>query len=76
MNLTSLLRNHPDLAEMIGGPREHLVKCADCPHHFPPDQLYRGGEAPLCATCFDWRQEVAWAGWLDRLAKESREGTA
>lgn len=76
MNLVSLLRNHPDLAMLLEDAREHLVKCGDCPHHFPPDQLYHGGDALLCATCFDWRQEVAWAEGQDRMAKESREEAA
>ena len=72
MNLTALYRNHPELAEILDD-RPRLLKCGDCPHHFPPDQLYHGGDALLCATCFDRRQEVAWAEWRDRLAKESRE---
>jgi len=74
VNLVSLLRDHPDLAEVILGPRVHLVKCADCPHHFPPDQLYAGTDALLCATCFDRRQDMAWLELYDRLAKEGREG--
>jgi len=74
MNLAGLYRNHPELAEVILGPPVHLVKCADCPHHFPPDQLYVGGDALLCATCFDRRQDIAWLELYDRLAKEGREG--
>jgi len=74
MNLVSLYRDHPDLADVIAGPRVHLVKCVGCPHHFPPDQLYPGGDGRLCATCFDRRQDVAWEEWHERLAKEGREG--
>ena len=74
MNLLPLYRDHPDLAEVIAGPPVHLVKCADCPHHFPPDQLYPGRDGRLCATCFDRRQDMLWADWSDRLAKEEREG--
>ena len=42
MNITTFLRDDAELAELIGVAREHLVKCGDCPHHFPPDQLYPG----------------------------------
>ena len=76
MNLLPLYRDHPDLAEVIAGPPVHLVKCADCPHHFPPDQLYTGGGGLLCAICFDRRQDMAWQDWYERLAKEGREGAA
>lgn len=76
MNLITLLRDHPDLAMLLDDARQHLVKCGDCPHHFPPDQLYHGGDRLLCATCFDWRQEVAWKDWLDRQVKENLEGRA
>ena len=74
MNLLPIYRDHPDLADVIAGPQVHLVKCAECPHHFPPDQLYPGADALLCATCFDRRQDMLWADWSDRLAKEEREG--
>ena len=74
MNLLPLYRNHPQFAEVVLGPPVHLVKCADCPHHFPPDQLYAGTDALLCATCFDRRQDMAWLELYDQLAKEGREG--
>ena len=72
MNLLHLYLNHPEFAEIALGPRAHLVQCIGCPHHFPPDQLYAGTDGRLCATCFDRRQDMAWAEWYERLAKESR----
>jgi len=74
MNLLPIYRDHPDLAEMIAGPSVYMIQCADCPHHFPPDQLYPGTDGLLCATCCDRRQDMAWAEWYERLAKEGREG--
>ena len=76
MNLTALLRNHPDLALFLDDAREYLVQCGDCPHHFPPDQLSHGGDRLLCSPCFDRRQEFAVAEWHERRAEESREVTA
>jgi len=72
MNLLPIYLNHPEFAEIALGPRVHLVKCADCPHRFPPDQLYAGEDELLCATCFDRRNDMAWQDWHERLAKESR----
>lgn len=80
MNLTTLLRDHPDLAEMIGESPEHLVSCHGCPARVPPDQLYNTADGPLCARCFDQdltrRRDEGWAEWWDRAAKEAREGAA
>lgn len=78
MNLVTLYRDHPDLAEMIGDPRAHLASCHDCDQRFPPDKLRAldGEHRDICGDCMERRIEVAWAEWRDQLAKESREGTA
>jgi len=74
MNLVSLYRDHPDLALLLDADHPHLVACRDCGLRFPPAEMIHHDSKRLCFACFDRRQDAAWEDWLDRLAKEGREG--
>ena len=76
MNLMPLYRNHPDLAEVLHGPQEYVVRCHDCGLRFPLREIYAldGKGTPGCGPCADRRQDAALAEWWERLAKEGREG--
>lgn len=78
MNLATLYRDHPDLAMLVEDARAHLVSCHDCGHHYLSREMHHlildVGCIYVCDTCFERRQDVVWAEWQDRLAKEGREG--
>jgi len=79
MNLVPLFRRHPELftalLDVIAGPQVHLVACHDCGLHYPPDEMNALDlQGTLgCGPCFDRRQDMAWAEWYERVAKEGRE---
>ena len=81
MNLVPLFRRHPELftalLDVIAGPQVHLVACHDCGLHFPSAEMRRlildAGCVFVCDSCFEGRQDMAWAEWYERVAKEGRE---